>query len=168
MRSCRIMLRAKKASGVVAQPVFDDVLLRGSDEELNEYIDQSGKCFVVDWRGEEGSIVKDLANILPETGLAHEWVAGKRDMDIIYRGKRHKAGLVWSGRDRYITLRRLNEVMAGDYEVRVFRHTYGDDHHCFYPAPCSWWAAMEAAFPTEIRRVFAQITSDMDFPDYRQ
>jgi hypothetical protein len=65
-------------------------------------------------------------------------------------------------------LRKLNEVMAGDYELRVFRHTYGDDTHCFYLAACDWWAAMEGAFPSEIRRVFVRITPRMDFPDYRE
>jgi hypothetical protein len=69
-----------------------------------------------------------------------------------------------AGRDRYITLRRLNEIMAGDYELRAFQHTLGDDTHCFYPKPCDWWTAMEAAFPAEVERVFARITPDMDFP----
>ena len=28
---------------------YDEVLLTCSDEELNEYIDESDKCLVVDW-----------------------------------------------------------------------------------------------------------------------
>jgi hypothetical protein len=146
---------------------FDDVLLHRTVDELNEYIKNSPWCLVVDWRQEEGSIVDDVAAMIPEAGLTHEWVDADRDMYITYRGRRYKAGLIWTGRDRYITLRKLNEVMGGDYELLVFRHTYGDDTHCFYLAPCDWWVATERAFPSEIRRVFARITPRMDFPDYR-
>jgi hypothetical protein len=148
------------------RPRYDRVLLTGSHEELNEYIDTSDKCLVVDWRSEEGSLVDALAELLPEARLTHEWVNAEGDMYIIYRGRRHKVGHTWSGRDRYITLRRLNEVMAGDYELRVFRHTLGDDTHCFYPAPCEWWAAMDKACPAEVERVFARVAPDMDFSDY--
>jgi hypothetical protein len=89
-------------------------------------------------------------------------------MYIVYRGRRHKVGLTFSGRDRYITLRRLNQVMAGDYELRGFRHTLEDDTHSSYPQRRSWWAAMEHFFGAETERVFARITPDLDFPDYRQ
>jgi hypothetical protein len=150
----------------VKPPRYDKVLLTGSDEELNEYIGACGKCLVVDWRSEEGSLVDALSQLLPGAGLGHEWVDAEEDMYLIYSGRRHKVGLTWSGRDRYIVLRRLNEVMAGDYELRGFRHTLGDDTHCFYPAPCGWWAAMDRTYPTEVERVFARITPDMDFPDY--
>jgi hypothetical protein len=151
-----------------APPEFDDVLLRGTDAELNEYIRNSPRCLVVDWRQDEGSIVDEVARMIPEVPLTHEWVDADRDMYITYRGQRHKAGHTWTGRDRYITLRKLNEVIARDYELRVFRHTSGDDTHCFYLAPCDWWEAAEAAFPADVRRVFARITPDSDFPDFRR
>ena len=150
----------------VKLPSYDTVLLTGSDKELNEYISTSGKCLVVDWRSEEGSLVDALAEILPEAKLGHEWVEAEDDIYLTYRGRRYKVGLTLSGRDRYITLRRLNEVMVGDYELRGFRHTLGDDTHCFYPATCEWWAAMDKAFATEVERVFARLTVNMDFPDY--
>jgi hypothetical protein len=149
-------------------PEFDDLLLRRTDAELNEYIRNSSRCLVVDWRQEEGSIVDEVARMIPEAPLTHEWADADRDMYITYRGRRHQAGLTWTGRDRYIALRKLNEVMAGDYELRVFRHRAGDDTHCFYLAPCDRWAALEAAFPAEVQRVFARITPDSDFPDYRR
>jgi hypothetical protein len=142
------------------------VLLTGTVEELNDYIEQSGKCLVMDWRSYEGDLLDALAELIPQADLSYQWTAAKDDLYIVYRGRRHKVGLTFSGRDRYITLRRLNEILAGEYELRVFRHTLGDDTHCFYPKPCSWWAEMERAFPAAIERVFARITPDMDFPDY--
>ena len=46
-------------------PEYDKVLLTGSDEELNEYIENSDKCLVVDWRSDEGGLTDALAEILP-------------------------------------------------------------------------------------------------------
>jgi hypothetical protein len=151
-------------------PKYDKVLLTGSDAELNEYIDKSGQCLVVDWRSEEGDLINALAKLIPEARLTYGWGKGRcgeDDIFVSFRGRRYKLGLTMSGRDRYITLRRLNEILAGEYELREFRHTLGDDTHSFYPKPCSWWAAMERAFPAAIERVFSRITADMDFPDYK-
>jgi hypothetical protein len=142
------------------------VLLAGSDEELNEYMEQSRKCLGVDWRSDEGDLTEALAKLLPPGWLSGEY--GDDDLYITYRGVRHKVGLKMSPTDRYRWLRQMNKIMARDFELRVFRHTYGDDTHCFYLAPLDWWTAMEKAFPSEVRRVFARITARMDFPDYRR
>ena len=53
-------------------------------------------------------------------------------------------------------IRKLNDAMAGEYEIRGFRHTLEDDTHCFYVQSCRWWRAMEEHFPKEIKRVFAK------------
>ena len=145
------------------RPKYDKVLLTGSDEELNEYIDTSDRCLVVDWTADEGDLADDLAEMLPAGWLSHDWAGAEDDMYVIYRRARHKVGLTLTPADRYVWLRRVNEVMAGDYELRGFRHTLGDDTHCFLLGRCDWWAAMEAAFPKEVRRVFARITRRSKF-----
>ena len=146
-------------------PEHDAVLLTGSDEELNDYIENSGKCLVVDWRSDEGGLTDALADLLPAGWLSGEWV-GDEDCDLFvtYRSVQHKVGLKLLPSDRYRWLRRMNELMAGEYELRGFRHTLGDDTHCFLPARCEWWAAMKEAFPKEVRRVFARITQRSKFP----
>lgn len=143
-------------------PEHDRVLLTGTDEALNDYIEHSGKCLVVDWRSDEGDLTDALAELLPAG-----WLSGTyddEDLYVTYRGARHKVGLRLSPADRYIWLRRMNEIMAGDYELRAFRHTLGDDTHCFLLAPCNWWSGMQAAFPKELGRVFARITKRSKFP----
>src|SRR5262249_8546731 len=146
------VVRRQRRRCVVKRPRYDAVLLTGSDEELNEYIENSGKCLVVDWRAAEDNLTDELAKILRTKQLSHEWSEPEDDMYVVYRGVRHKIGLTFSWRDRYIWLRRMNEIMAGDFELRGFRHTLGDDTHCFLPARCDWWAAMEESFPKEVRR----------------
>ena len=146
-------------------PKHDRVLLVGSDEELNEYIDTSGKCLVVDWRSDEGDLTNALADLLPAGWLTGEWGDnGECDLHVTYRGVRHKVGLKLQPSDRYRWLRRMNRIMAHDFELRGFRHTLGDDTHCFLVARRSWWEAVETAFPAQVRRVFAKITSRSKFP----
>jgi hypothetical protein len=146
---------------------YDEVLLTGNYAQLNDFIENSGQGLVVDWRGEEQGIITVVSRLIKDEKLSCEWVEAEGDLYVTYQGQRHKVGLIWTGNDRYITLRKLNEILAGDYEIRGFRHTLGDDTHCFYVKPCWWWAEMEKRFPRQIARVFAVITPEMDFPDYR-
>jgi hypothetical protein len=147
-------------------PKYDKVLLSGSDQELNDYIANSSKCLIVDWRSDEQDLTADLAGLLPAGWLSGGWVdvGGDNDIAVTYRGSRHLAGLLGDQPDRYARLRWVNGVIAGDFELRAFRHALGDDTHCFLPGRCDWWAAMEAAFPKEVRRVFAKITPRSKFP----
>lgn len=155
---------AQVASVIPTAPMYDAVLLTGSDEELNDYIEDSGKCLVVDWRSDEGDLTEDLAELLPDGLLSGEWQdEGDVDLYVTYRNVRHKVGLRLEPADRYRWLRRMNELMAGEYELRGFRHTLRDDTHCFLVASCEWWAAMDAALPKETQRVFAKITKRSRF-----
>lgn len=160
-----LVVRRRRAR-VVKPPQHDAVLLAGSDEELNEYIANSGKCLVVDWRSDEESETEALAALLPDGWLSGKWVGDGADTDlaVTYRGKHYMAGLTGNQTNRYVWLRRMNQIMAGDFELRAFRFTLGDDTHCFLPARCRWWAAMDAAFPKEVQRVFAKITRRSKFP----
>jgi hypothetical protein len=148
------------------RPTFDEVLVTGTEENLNEYIDQSGNCLVVDWRGYVNAIIDNLADLIPHAGMIHEWSDTEEDINVTNRGTCYKIGLRMVPQDRYHTIRRLNEILAGDYEIRGFFHTLGDDTHCFFVQTWCWWADMELLFPERIKNVFARITPEMDFPDY--
>jgi len=146
------------------RPKYDKVLVTGTVEELNDYINTPGKCVVVDWRNYDEHTIQEVAGLIPRARLTCEVVDAECDIYVTYRGVRHKVGLTGTGRDRYVTLRRLNKILAGDYELRAFRHTLGDDTHCFFVGTCDWWQAMESLFPARITSVFARITPKMDFP----
>ena len=142
---------------------YDDVLVNGDDDAISEYIDGSDKCLVVDWREEEGDLLDQLIEILPEAKLSWEDAEEEEDMVVTFGGVRSRVGLTVSMRDRYILLKRLNQIMAGAYELRAFRCTLGSDTHCFYPRSVAWWSRMESLFPERIAEVFARITPEMDF-----
>ena len=145
---------------------YDKVLLSGTQAELSDYVSNSGKCLIVDWRSDEESLTEALAELLPAGWLSGNWenIGDDTDLVVTYRGTIHLAGLTGDQPDRYVWLRRMNQIMAGDFELRAFRFTLGDDTHCFLLARCGWWAAMEEAFPKEVRRVFTRITNRSRFP----
>lgn len=148
-------------------PDYDKQILSRAARTLNKYISDSGRCIVVDWRGYEEDIIDEVMALLPGVPLGWKWNDAQDDLIITHGRKRYKGWLTMSVHDRYITIRKLNEILAGEYEIRGFRHTLEDDTHCFYVMPCSWWRAMEEHFPEDVRRVFAKITPEMDFPGYR-
>src|SRR5262249_5796490 len=134
---------------------------------LSKYINDSGQCIVVDWRGYEEDIIDEVMELLPGAPLSWKFNKAEDDLVITYGKKKYKGWFTMSVHDRYHTLRKLSEAMAGAYEIRGFRFTLEDDTHCFYVKSCRWWRAMEEHFPKDIKRVFAKITPEMDFPDYR-
>lgn len=147
-------------------PEFDKVLITGSNQELNDYISESNKCLIVDWRDDEGSLTAQLGRMLPEGWFSGGWVSVGNDSDICvtYRGVQYFAGLLGDQPDRYVWLRWVNSVISADFELRVFRDTMGDDTHCFYLGSNDWWEAMETAFPRRMWKVFAPISMDSHFP----
>ncbi|MCI0705778.1 MAG: hypothetical protein L0241_32355 [Planctomycetia bacterium] len=148
-------------------PNYDKEILGRTARTLNRYIEKSNKCIVVDWRGYEEEIINEVMRLLPRVPLSWKWNKEQDDLIITYGKKKYKGWHTMSVHDRYITIRKLNEILTGKYEIRGFCHTLEDDTHCFYVKSCRWWKAMEEHFPTDIERVFAKITPEMDFPDYR-
>jgi hypothetical protein len=57
----------------VKRPKYAKVLLTGSDEELNKYIEDSGKCLVVDWRAAEDDLVGVVVTDSEEEVSVAEW-----------------------------------------------------------------------------------------------
>jgi hypothetical protein len=143
---------------------IDPVLLSGDDDAIHELASDTDRCVVVDWREEEGNLIGYVADVIPEAGLSFEEDETGEDIVLSYRGRTLPVGLTLSPRDRYITIRAINRLLAGDYEMRLFRVTYEPDTHSFYVKPASWWRDAEQAHPEEIARVFRVVDEGLDFP----
>jgi len=142
---------------------YDRVLLKGTEEELDEYAYDSDACVVVDWREEDDVIIEMVSEKIPEAGLGFEFNEDFSDLVISYKGHETNVGLTLSMKDRYITIRGLCRALVRDYEIRVFKRTLESDTHSLYVKPCAWWAEMDARFPNRMKRLFAKITDDIDF-----
>lgn len=143
---------------------IDPVLLSGDDDAIDEFASDTDRCVVVDWREEESDLIGYVADVIPEAGLSFEETEDGDDIVLSYKGKSVRVGLTMTPRDRYITIRAINRLLAGDYEMRLFNVTYMSDTHSFYVKPVSWWREAEQAYPAEIARVFRVVDEGLDFP----
>jgi hypothetical protein len=144
--------------------LIDPVLLAGDDEAIHEFASDTDKCIIVDWREEEGDLIGYVIDQIPDAGLSFDEDESGEDLVLTYKGRTLPVGLTMSPRDRYITIRAINKILADDYEMRLFRVTYESDTHSFYLKQCSWWRAAEQAHPQEIARVFRVVDQELDFP----
>src|SRR5258708_7214657 len=107
----------------------------------------------------DDDIVEYVAEKIPQVNLSSAWTDdGPTDLVVSYQGRQTSLGLTESPSDRYIVLRGLNRIMAGEYELRVFTVTLETDTHAFLVKPCSWWRAMEQRFPERIAAIFSRVT----------
>jgi len=143
--------------------VIDPVLLSGDDAAIAEFASDTDQCVVVDWREDEGDLIDYVIDKIPDAGLSFAEDESSEDLVLLYKGRMQPVGLTHSPRDRYITIRALNRILAGDYEMRVFRVTLDWDTHSFYLKPCSWWREAEQGHPQEIARVFRVVDEELDF-----
>jgi hypothetical protein len=143
---------------------IDPALLSGDDDAINEFASDTDRCVIVDWREEEGDLIRYVTDAIPEAGLSFEEDEDGEDIILSYKGRTLPVGLTMSMRDRYITIRAINRILAGDYEMRLFRVTYESDTHSFYVKPASWWREAEQAHTEEIARVFRVVDEGLDFP----
>ena len=141
---------------------FDEILVNGDDGALRSYMPAAPGAVVVDWGSEEEEIVSDVSRQIAPNLLSCEWDDG-RDLILIYQLRRKPMGLTFSRRDRYICLRALNGVLDGDYEIRVFRATLGDDTHIILVKPVPWWHEFDSRYPDRSNAIFRRIDESVDF-----
>lgn len=143
---------------------IDPVLLSGSDEDLVEFASDTDRCVVVDWREEEGAIVDYVNDFLANDELSYEPDDSGEDLVLQYKGRELLMGLSGAPQDRYVALRAINRILAGDYEVRLIRVTYESDTHSFFVASAPWWRDAIDAHPRRMSEVFQTIDEGLDFP----
>jgi hypothetical protein len=143
---------------------IDPILLSDDDTAIHELASDTERCVIVDWREEEESLIGYVAAVIPQAGLSCAWSESGDDLVLSYKGRTQSVGLTMSPRDRYIAIRAVNRILAGDYELRLFRVTYESDTHSFYVKPASWWREADAAHAAAVARVFRVVDEGLDFP----
>jgi hypothetical protein len=141
---------------------FNSVLISGDADALWDYMGDAPGSVVVDWRAEEEEIVSDVAGQIIPGSLSCEWDDG-RDLILIYKNRRRPVGLTFSPRDRYVCLRALNDVLSGEYELRVFRATLDSDTHIVFVKPALWWEDFDKQYPERSGAIFRRIDETVDF-----
>jgi hypothetical protein len=85
------------------------------------------------------------------------WVATEAGFRVIYVQRARAVTFVEIGNERYVTLRALNENLAGDYEIRVLRNSLGYDTNGFVIAPVALWNDLKAKHASRLAKRFKVI-----------
>jgi len=141
---------------------FDSRLIHGSDEELQTFMDDTVKGVVVDWREAEDEIVRSVSEAIAPDTLSCEW-QGEDDLVLLYKDRRRPVGLTFSMQDRYICLRAINDILAGEYEIRLFEPSFWSDTHQFLVEAAAWWDALDKQHPERSSKMFRKIDAGLDF-----
>jgi len=143
---------------------YDEVLINGSEDELAEYMWAYDKNVIVDWRGDDDEVVKEVAKIIDEPDLSAKYTDD--GLKIIYKGE--EFDLPYSSfspleKARYITINKVRELIKNNYEIRVWRESTFSDTHSLYIKENDWWKFMDEKFPDNMNQLFVKITETTEF-----
>lgn len=125
-----------------------------SNQSAGSFLDAYG--IWVDWRDFDSSIISYFSQALKNQQITCEETEAA--LVISYEGKAVEIAYDDIGKERYNTIRILNNVLAEDYEIRVLSRGVDGDTHCFLIAPSWLWQELESAHSEQLGRKVRKIT----------
>jgi len=143
---------------------YDEVLISGSEDKLAEYMWDYDKNVIVDWRGDDDEIVREIAEKVAEPALSAEYTDD--ELKITYKDE--EFDLPYSlfsplEKARYVTINKIRELVKDKYKIRVWRESTLSDTHSLYIKENSWWKFMDEKFPDNMNQLFVKITENTEF-----
>lgn len=136
------------------------LLFEGDEQQLQQFA--FANSVTIDWREEDEEIVRLFGKQLPDETV--EVTPTDKGLDVTYNGQMHSIALTFTGNDRYITIRGLQELIRDKYEIRLFEASYLSDTHEFLIMPKQKWEELDARYPVRSREIFRVIDDELDFP----
>ncbi len=143
---------------------FDEILISGNENDLNEYMWDYDKNIVVDWRGEDDEIVRGVAEKINDPSLFAEYTDD--ELKIYFRDNEYILPYSLfsdSGKARYVTINKVRELIKDNYEIRVWKESTLYDTHSFYVQKNDWWKFMDEKFSDRINQLFIKIDENTEF-----
>ena len=104
----------------------------------------------VDWRQDDSTIVESFAKRLKRPRLALG--PSNEALEILFGESARTLTFEQIEKDRYVTLRALNEVLAPHFQIRLLKETESSDGHCFLLAPAWLWTHLDEHDGRKLRR----------------
>ena len=102
------------------------------------------KNIIVDWRGEDDEIVKEIAQQISEQKLSAEYTDG--GLKIVFGNDEYDLPyslFADSGKARYVTINKVRDLIKDKYEIRVWKESTLSDTHSLYVKENDWWKFMD-------------------------
>jgi hypothetical protein len=110
----------------------------------------------VDWRDDDANIVDQVAGRLKDQN-ALTVTRTDQELTLRYRDRVHSVPFEGIGAERYVTLRALNAILAGDFELRTLRKSLSADTHGVVVAPVKLWSELETTDKSGVAKRFKVI-----------
>jgi hypothetical protein len=139
----------------------EEPLIRGSREEIDEFVD-CDRCLVVDWRGSEEEVLDDAQAFLPMDSLTYEQIEtdpGSVDLLIRFMGREDALSLRAQPQNNFRVLQRLSALVQPDFDMKLFRITENSDTQGFLIRPKEWWDAYRSSHPKQYAEVFTDMNA---------
>jgi len=143
-------------------PSFARELIEHPSERLTKRLFESAEGVLwVDWREGSSDIVRLAAKIMGEAELSAEWSGETLRLRLRERQQEVHIPPKPGGQD--ITLLALNQLIAGDYEIRFIKASDGGDTLAFMPLTRQDWLEIDFAFGTKVDDAFGKIAPGCSF-----
>lgn len=122
---------------------------------------------VVDWRQEDDATAAGFAQSL---SASNPMLVQVKD-EIIwlnYKGKSKAVTAKQIGKERYVVIHAVAELLRGDFEIRVTVDSRGSDTHAFAIAPSSFWSALDSRLGAKAHQVIRPIKPHEGFYSWRR
>jgi hypothetical protein len=122
------------------------------------------KCIVVDWGEDDDVLVGEIAKKIENAPLTAEYTDD--GLRICFQNSKFDLPYsLYSAREtaRYVTIRKVQELLSGEYHMRVWRESTLSDTHSLYLKSNEWWRQMDSQFPERIDHLFVVIDENSTF-----
>lgn len=124
---------------------------------VQEFYSDRSHVFLVDWREDPFEIPSYVSNT---TAFPIE-IASREVPTIAFRGRSTSFDLPPGSADKTVFLRTLNELLCGDYEIRLAMCSVGNDTLAFCNLSPSEWRSVEDCHPIATE-LFMPLDRDID------
>jgi hypothetical protein len=150
---------------LAGEPMTDlfETLHAGRCEDIETALEDAPEAIVVDWQEEETDLVSYVADQLPNHNLTVTLGDDESTLLVTFDDQVTPVRLSLSRRDRYVTVRALNDIFANQLEMRLSTPRFYSDTHVFLCLERTRWAELEAVNPV-IANLFVKPDETTDSP----
>jgi hypothetical protein len=157
---------------VIPAPTVEAAFATDTDRAFQKLAKDKRYSFWVSWSQADETIVA-ACEAIAQTGRLRA-MREPTELILLYGEKELRLVLTGEPVDRHATLLALNEILAGDWEIRFIWESIGADVGAFLALPCPTWRQLEQRDPNVVARrvlvlapnlnVFTQVTPNMKPP----
>jgi len=133
---------------------FMEVLLTGTEEQIESALGDGDLALVVDWGMSGEEVLADVERLVP----GFEWSAGE-DLEMNFNGRTQKVTCDLEGEHGvFPLLPEVVKILEPEWELRVFTPSQDDDTVVYLAQPAEFWHDTDKRANAQSRRMFGRVS----------